>query len=93
MRKDLLNRFKKAINGMRSIEKYLEKMSDRSFVKYSMLKDTVKEARELRVKMETTHEEIGAYNDIYVLKGIEFEREVRDFYQRKIKYYRWLLNL
>lgn len=78
---------------MRSIEKYLEKMSDRSFVKYSMLKDTVKEARELRVKMETAHEEIGAYNDIYVLKGIEFEKEVRSFYQRKIKYYRWLLNL
>lgn len=93
MRKDILNRFKKAINGMRSIEKYLEKMSDRSFVKYSMLKDTVKEARELRIKMVNTHEEIGEFNEIYILKGIEFEREVRDFYQRKIKYYRWLLNL
>lgn len=93
MRKDILNRFKKAVNNMKAIEKWLEKMSDKSFVKYSMLKDTVKEARELRIKMVNTHEEIGEFNEIYILKGIEFEIEVRDFYQRKIKYYRWLLNL
>ena len=62
MRKDILNRFKKAVNNMKAIEKWLEKMSDKSFVKYS-------------------------------LKGIEFEREVRAFYDKNIKYYRWLLNL
>lgn len=93
MRKDILNRFKKAVNNMKAIEKWLEKMSDKSFVKYSMLKDTVKEARELRIKMVNTHEEICEFDEIYIIKGIEFEREVRDFYQRKVKYYRWLLNL
>lgn len=93
MRNDILNRFKKAINNMRAIERWLEKSSDKSFVKFSMLKDVLKEAKELRIKMETVHEEIGAYNDIYVLKGIEFEREVRAFYDKNVKYYRWLLNL
>ena len=58
-----------------------------------MLKDTVKEARELRIKMIRTHEEIGEYNELYILKGIEFEREVRAFYDKNIKYYRWLLNI
>lgn len=93
MRKDLLNRFKKAINNAKAIEKYFNEMSNKSFVKYSMLKDTVKEIKELRIKMTNTHEEIGEYNELYTIKGIEFEREVRDFYQRKVKYYRWLLNL
>ena len=54
MRNDILNRFKKAINNMRAIERWLEKSSDKSFVKFSMLKDVLKEAKELRIKMETT---------------------------------------
>ena len=93
MRNDILNRFKKAINNVRAIEKYFNEVSNQSFVKYSMLKDTLKEIKELRVKMIETHEEIGEYNEIYICKGIEFEKEVRDLYQRKVKYYRWLLNL
>ena len=93
MRTDLLTTFKKAINNMKDIEKYLEKMADKSFVKYSMLKDTIKEAKELRVKMVNAHEEIETINGTYILKGIEFQYEVRDFYQKKIKYYRWLLDL
>lgn len=93
MRKDLLNRFKKSINNMKAIEKWLETSSEKSFVKFSMLKDVLKEAKELRIKMVNTHEEIGEFNEIYILKGIEFEREVRSFYQSKVKYYRWLLNL
>lgn len=93
MRKDLLTTFKKAINNIRSIERYLEKMADKSFVKYSMLKDTIKEAKELRSKMERTHEEIGTVNELYIIKGIEFQYDVRNFYDKKIKYYRWLLDL
>ena len=93
MRTDILTTFKKAINNIKDIEKYLEKMADKSFVKYSMLKDTIKEAKELRVKMVNAHEEIGTINETYILKGIEFQYEVRDFYQKKIKYYRWLLDL
>lgn len=58
-----------------------------------MLKNVLKEAKELRIKMIQTHEEIGTYNDMYVLKGIEFEQEVRAFYSKNVKYYRWLLNL
>lgn len=93
MRKDLLNRYKRAINNMKAIEKYFNEVSNQSFVKYSMLKDTVKEAKELKEKMLRVHEEIGEFNEIYICKGIEFEQEVRNFYQRKVKYYRWLLNL
>ena len=93
MRKDILNRLKKAINNVRAIERWLEKSSDKSFVKFSMLKDVLKEVKELRIKMVNTHEEIGEFNEIYILKGIEFEREVIAFYQSKVKYYRWLLNL
>lgn len=93
MRKDILNRFKKAVNNMKAIERWLEKSSDKSFVKFSMLKNVLKEAKELRIKMIQTHEEIGTYNDMYVLKGIEFEQEVRAFYSKNVKYYRWLLNL
>lgn len=92
MRTDLLNRFKKAINNAKAIERYFDKVSNMSFVKYSM-KDTVKEIKELRERMIQTHEEIGEYNEIYICKGIEFEQEVRRFYKSKVKYYRWLLNL
>ena len=93
MRNDLLTTFKKAINNAKAIERYLEKASDRSSVKYSMLKDVLKQSKELRERMEKTHEEIGKINETYILKGIEFEMEVRSFYQKKIKYYRWLLDL
>lgn len=93
MRNDLLNRYKRAINNMKAIERWLEKSSDKSFVKYSMLKNVLKEAKDLRIKMTETHEQIGEYNEIYILKGIEFEREVRAFYDKNVKYYRWLLNL
>lgn len=93
MRNDLLNRYKRAINNMKAIERWLEKSSDKSFIKYSMLKDVLKEARDLRIKMVNTHEEIGEFNEIYICKGIEFEQEVRRFYESKVKYYRWLLNL
>lgn len=93
MRKDLLTTFKKAINNIKDIEKYLERMSEKSFVKYSMLKDVLKEAKTLREKMVNVHEEIGTVNETYILKGIEFEYEVRSFYQNKIRYYRWLLDL
>ena len=93
MRNDLLNRYKRAINNMKGIVKWLEKSSDKSFIKYSMLKDCIKEANELKERMIRTHEEIGEYNELYILKGIEFEREVRAFYDKNVKYYRWLLNL
>lgn len=93
MRNDLLNRYKRAINNMKAIERWLEKSSNKSFVKYSMLKNVLKEAKDLRIKMTETHEQIGEYNEIYILKGIEFEREVRAFYDKNVKYYRWLLNL
>lgn len=93
MRTDLLTTFKKAIVNMKAIEKYLERMSEKSFVKYSMLKDTLKEAKELKENMVRVHEEIGTINETYILKGIEFEMDVRRFYQSKIKYYRWLLDL
>mgnify|MGYP000908684289 CR=1 FL=1 len=93
MRTDLLTTFKKAINGIKNIERYLEKASEKSFVKYSMLKDVLKEAKTLREKMVETHENIGEINETYIIKGIEFEYEVRSFYQNKIKYYRWLLDL
>lgn len=93
MRTDLLTTFKKAINGIKNIERYLEKSSDKSFVKYSMLKDVLKEAKALREKMVNAHEEIGEINETYIIKGVEFEYEVRNFYQSKIKYYRWLLDL
>lgn len=93
MRKDLLNRFKKAINGMKNIERWLEKSSDKSFVKFTMLKDVLKEAKELRVKMERTHEECENDSRLYILKGIEFEIDVRKFYETNVKHYRWLLNL
>ena len=93
MRKDILNRFKKAIVNMKAIEKYFTEASDRSFVKYSMLKDTVKEAKELKERMIKVHEELGEVNETYILKGIEFEMEVRNFYHNKVSHYRWLLNL
>lgn len=93
MRTDLLTTFKKTIVNMKAIEKYLERMSEKSFVKYSMLKDTLKEAKELKENMVRVHEEIGTINETYILKGIEFEIDVRRFYQSKIKYYRWLLDL
>mgnify|MGYP000567547123 CR=1 FL=1 len=93
MRKDLLNRFKKAIVNIKAIEKYFNEASDKSFVKYSMLKDVVRQAKELREKMEKTHEEIGTYFSLYVLKGIEFEYEVRSFYKKNVPHYRWLLDL
>lgn len=93
MRTDLLTTFKKSINNMKAIEKYLEKASEKSFVKYSMLKDVLKEAKTLKNKMIEAHEEIGGINEAYILKGIEFQYEVISFYQSKIKYYRWLLDL
>lgn len=93
MRKDLLTRFKKAINNIKSIEEYLEKASEKSFVKYSMLKDTLKEIKDLKHRALEAHEEIGMINGTYIIKGVEFEMEVRSFYQNKIKYYRWLLDL
>lgn len=93
MRTDILTTFKKAINNIKDIEKYLERMSEKSFIKYSMLKDTLKEAKELKENMIKVHEEIGTINETYILKGIEFEMDVRRFYQSKIKYYRWLLDL
>lgn len=93
MRTDILTTFKKSINNMKAIEAYLEKMSEKSFVKYSMLKDTLKEAKELKENMIKVHEEIGTINETYILKGIEFQYDVRNFYDKKIKYYRWLLDL
>lgn len=93
MRTDILTTFKKAINNIKDIEKYLEKMSEKSFVKYSMLKDTLKEIKDMKNRALEAHETIGEVNETYILKGIEYEYEVRSFYQNKIKYYRWLLDL
>ena len=93
MRADLLNTFKKAINNIKSIEGWLEKSSDKSFVKFSMLKNVLKEAKELRSKMERTHEECEGNPELYFLKGIEFKKEVEHFYGTNVNHYRWLLNL
>ena len=93
MRKDLLNTFKKAINNIKAIEGWLEKSSEISFVKFSMLRDVLKEVKELRTKMERTHEECEGRHDLYILKGTEFKKEVEDFYDKNVKHYRWLLNL
>jgi hypothetical protein len=93
MRTDILTTFKKAINNAKAIERYLEKCSEKSFVKYSMLKDSLREIKDLKARAIEAHEEIGEINETYILKGIEFEYEVRSFYDKKIKYYRWLLDL
>jgi len=93
MRTDLLTRFKKSINNIKDIERYLERMADRSFVKYSMLKDTIKEIKDLKRRALESHEECEGNPGLYVIEGISFEIEVRNFYQSKIKYYRWLLDL
>lgn len=93
MRTDILNRFKKAIVNMKAIERYFNEASDKSFVKYSMLKDVLKEAKELKTKMVETHNSIGEVNEEYILKGIEFEIEVRSFYKKNVPHYRWLLDL
>lgn len=93
MRTDLLTPFKKAINNIKDIERYLEKMSDKSFVKYSMLKDTLKEIKDLKNRALQAHEDCEGNPEAYLLAGVEFEIAVEKFYQDKIKYYRWLLDL
>lgn len=93
MRTDILTRFKKDINNVKSIRKWLEKSSEKSFVKFSMLKDILKEAKELENRMISDHEDCKNNSGLYVIKGVEYEYEVRSFYQNKIKYYRWLLDL
>lgn len=93
MRTDLLTTFKKAINNAKAIERYLEKCSQKSFCKVHMLKDSLKEIKDLKARALEAHEEIGTINETYILKGIEFQYDVRNFYDKKIKYYRWLLDL
>ena len=93
MRKDLLNRFKKAIINIKDIERWLEKSSDKSFVKFSMLKNVLKEIKDLKNRALEAHENCEGRPDLYLYKGIEFEKEVRSFYQNNVKHYRWLLNL
>jgi hypothetical protein len=93
MRTDLLTTFKKAINNIKDIEKYLDKCSEKSFVKYSMLKDSLKEIKSLRVKALEDHEACENNPGLYIIKGVEYQFEVRHFYETKVKYYRWLLDL
>lgn len=93
MRRDLLTRFKRAINNIKDIERWLNKSSDISFIKYSMLKDAVKEIKELKERALEAHEECRFDQEKYIYNGILFEKEVRSFYQSKVKHYRWLLDL
>ena len=93
MRTDILNRFKRSINNIKAIEKWLKKSSDISFIKYSMLKDTLKEIKDLKERALAAHEECRFDNEKYIYNGILFEKEVRSFYQNKVKHYRWLLDL
>ena len=93
MRKDVLNRFKKAINSATSIENFLKRMASKSNLKYMMLYDAVKEITELKTKMILEHEACKNDPERYICSGILFEKEVIDFYDIEIKYYRRILNL
>lgn len=82
----------KNINNVRSIIKYLEGLANESFSQHFLLEGAIKKAKELEEKMVRSRSLYYHNRDLMKIETKFYKKEVIEFYQKEVLYYRWLFG-